>query len=54
MEITYSMLVPVRLLATYKDRMQTFGKPTEAEDFARQVQEEMAMGENGAMKIMQC
>lgn len=40
MGIRHGILVPARLVVTYKGGTQTFKAPTEAEAFIRQIQEE--------------
>jgi len=40
MGVRHDMLLPARLLVTFRDKTQTFGKPDEAEAFVRRMREE--------------
>lgn len=40
MGIRYGMLIPAKLLVTYKDKTETFDKPADVEVYIRQIQEE--------------
>ncbi|KAK1906890.1 LINE-1 retrotransposable element ORF1 protein [Dissostichus eleginoides] len=41
MGIRYGMLLPAKLLVTYKDKTQTFENPADVEAFIRRIEEEM-------------
>jgi len=44
MGIRHAMLLPARLLVTYKDKTLTFGKPEDAETFVKRIREEAKTG----------